>query len=744
MADIAQHIATNFPSPEDGDRFTWGGVRYTYDASPGIWTGAIPEIEATITVTTGDTAPANPEEGNLWFCCDDDNSNNARLYVYVAGNWIDTNPDAPESADDGPTPPDTSVTVSDDGTPLFTGTDVLRVLNLTGSAITSISDRGGGEALITIDKADTPDLPALPSGTDTVPHVLDIPPAGQGDPEWVPISDGAVSLAALSDTNIDPTSITTNHVLGWDGSIWTPREDENTDTLEDLTDTNISGAADGDMLTLRGDSWVAEQLSDNLSATHSSITIDTDTTDLSVPTGLSLSGTELRLTRGGGQSVLSADLSSISGGGSTPVTIDVIGGATTVENAATLNFTGNVTVSTPSSGSTTANITIDRPTFDIEDGSGSTVANGDDVALDTIIFADNLTATVSGSELTVRAAGGSGGGSGTVNQVDSISNPTQIISADNLTSVGAGNTARLYSSLEVASDSSFITDAATLDVIDGLRTEESGTTTDTHGQAMNTASLSLDMNIQNNGTSVNGSDPLHTLNFSDNITARVVDNTATLTVPSNPSVSDEGSLRTVSATNINFVGDGVTVTNRSGNVAEVNIPASGGSGGGSSSSDEAQFLNATTFQTVFDRSDRRFFLHGDSVAGSKHYVVFKNNSATNVHSIYYEFGEPGFTTHGANIGSGRIWGSRSFGIWDHEQGEFSMMTAGAGQNGLSLWRPGAGSALRVLPDSQDAARGREVIEMEVYVKPGGRVDFTISNRELLWMLSSIPIRAPDP
>ena len=34
---------------------------------------------------------------------------------------------------------------------------------------------------------------------------------------------------------------------------------------------------------------------------------------------------------------------------------------------------------------------------------------------------------------------------------------------------------------------------------------------------------------------------------------------------------------------------------------------------------------------------------------------------------------------------------------------------------------------------------RNVIEMEIYVKPGGRVDFTVSDRELLWMLSSIPI-----
>ena len=114
-------------------------------------------------------------------------------------------------------------------------------------------------------------------------------------------------------------------------------------------------------------------------------------------------------------------------------------------------------------------------------------------------------------------------------------------------------------------------------------------------------------------------------------------------MPSNPTVSEDGSVRLSNPSNMNFTGDGVTVTNRGSGTVEVNIPGGGSGGGsGSSSSDEAQFLNASTFQTVFDRSDRRFFLHGDSVAGSKHYVVFKNNSATNVHSIYYEFGEPGF------------------------------------------------------------------------------------------------------
>ena len=198
--------------------------------------------------------------------------------------------------------------------------------------------------------------------------------------------------------------------------------------------------------------------------------------------------------------------------------------------------------------------------------------------------------------------------------------------------------------------------------------------------------------------------PVHTLNFSNNITASVVDNTATLVVPSNPTVSEDGLVRLSNPSNINFTGN-VTVTIRGSGTVEVNIPESSGGGSGSSSSNEAQFLNARTFQTVFDRSDFRFFLNGDSVAGTKHYVVLKNNSATNVHSIFYEFGEAGFTTHDLNIGSGRLWGSRSFGIWDHEQGEFRMMTAGAGQNGFSLWRPGA-CLLYTSPSPRDRQKSR--------------------------------------
>ena len=188
--------------------------------------------------------------------------------------------------------------------------------------------------------------------------------------------------------------------------------------------------------------------------------------NVSVPTGLSLSGNQLLLTRGGGQSVLSADLSSIAGGGSTPVTIEVQeDGTSRVSNAATLNFTDNITV-TGSGTTATISADVERPRYNIQDG-GSLVSGGGNVDLQTLNFSDNLTAAVSGSTLTVSAAGGSGGGSGTVNQVDSISNPTQIVTEENLTSVGVGNTARLYSSLDIDSDGSDITDATTLDVIDG-------------------------------------------------------------------------------------------------------------------------------------------------------------------------------------------------------------------------------------------------------------------------------------
>ena len=128
--------------------------------------------------------------------------------------------------------------MSDDGTPLFAGTDILRVLNFAGSAITSISDQGGGEALVTIDKADTPNTPTAPTGSDPAQYVLNVPPAGEGDPTWES-TDGAISLAGLSDTDI-PDSITTNHVLGFNGTNWTPREDENTDTLACLLYTSPS------------------------------------------------------------------------------------------------------------------------------------------------------------------------------------------------------------------------------------------------------------------------------------------------------------------------------------------------------------------------------------------------------------------------------------------------------------------------------------------------------------------------
>ena len=34
-------MSITFPaSPSNGDTFTWGGTTYTYDSTPGIWTGS--------------------------------------------------------------------------------------------------------------------------------------------------------------------------------------------------------------------------------------------------------------------------------------------------------------------------------------------------------------------------------------------------------------------------------------------------------------------------------------------------------------------------------------------------------------------------------------------------------------------------------------------------------------------------------------------------------------------------------
>ena len=92
-------MAITFPSnPADGDTFTWGGVRYTFDSTPGAWVGSGGSDPV---ILYGTTFPNNGIEGELFYYEGATSGDPARLYVYNGGVWVDAAPaaDAPPIAD---------------------------------------------------------------------------------------------------------------------------------------------------------------------------------------------------------------------------------------------------------------------------------------------------------------------------------------------------------------------------------------------------------------------------------------------------------------------------------------------------------------------------------------------------------------------------------------------------------------------------------------------------------------------
>ena len=82
-------MATNFPaSPSVDDTFTSSGVTYKWDGT--VWK-ATGSGEFVATVTTGDTAPTSPQNGDLWYRTSDN-----RTYLYYddssSQQWVDVSP----------------------------------------------------------------------------------------------------------------------------------------------------------------------------------------------------------------------------------------------------------------------------------------------------------------------------------------------------------------------------------------------------------------------------------------------------------------------------------------------------------------------------------------------------------------------------------------------------------------------------------------------------------------------------
>ncbi len=78
----------NLPdSPANGSTQTVGGIVYTYNSSKGYWTAAS-SGGGTIQVTTSDSAPSSPADGDLWYDTDD-----GGMFVYYAdgssNQWVE-------------------------------------------------------------------------------------------------------------------------------------------------------------------------------------------------------------------------------------------------------------------------------------------------------------------------------------------------------------------------------------------------------------------------------------------------------------------------------------------------------------------------------------------------------------------------------------------------------------------------------------------------------------------------------
>ena len=359
MASLADFIKENHPSPTDGDNFIWGGVRYTYDATPGIWAGALPQPDAlTDGAATSTTAPEDPEDGDLWF-------DGAKLNVRVGDVWEDANPQ-PTAEDLGVV----STIVVGDGS--ATVQDVSQVNFSSASADTpriEVSDGSGGVANVLVYFPNPPelpeaDVPAVPTNTvqGTSTNFVTNKPADNGDPSWVPLADAVSS-----------------------------------ESINSFSDVSAGSATDGQLLTYNStsNSWVAANPPSGPDAVTvaedgKSVTIGTDTTQIPVVTSGTAGGALTLMTNDGDN--VTIDLSGIvSGlglataeqlaslqqavddGAEVPeVTFDklnlVVGGN---ENINTINVGGDLTVTSDATGVVTliSNTVVPTPSFEVrEDG----------------------------------------------------------------------------------------------------------------------------------------------------------------------------------------------------------------------------------------------------------------------------------------------------------------------------------------------------------------------------------------
>ena len=774
-SNLIDYIDSLFPDgPVEGSEFIWGGVRYVFDSSPGIWTGAIPDPAEVQNVATGGESPTNPLEGDLWY-------DGQRLMVRDNDAWIDASP--------SPTPEELAntpfLTTFKDGDEVSGVAENTRIMDFVGDGVEVTGDGSTGTAIVTIGSTGLPNLPE--STSDATNYILNVPQTGGADPTWQEAATG-VSLQELTDTNVPnagsitmdhvltwsgsawvprptapgslgaltdtsiPSSITSDHVLTWTGSAWAPAAPA-AGTLSGLLDTAISSPTDGQVLKYNGTSWVSADDDDtvvSVSPTRNSITVDGTRTELTTPETLTLASDGTTLTLGRNNATdLTVDLAALSGEDNA-ATIIVQEDGTTEVSAATINFTGDL-VDVDTTG-TTATINIDSSNepatiritedsaertnaartlnFDGDDFNITTNTDGSiaSIAIDTDNIPPGLTGVTvqnSGSQISSTAT--------TLNFGDRItatgSGSTITISADEQAGTGGGG-----NPLQVQSGGIVLgTDVTNIIMRDSSNFDYFSSHTSNNNQTVEFRFNDLpdipsqtSLTIQDSGTDVVSGLDDNILNFAGSLEVTNENGVATITQPNLTLAKDNTTVLSNPGV-IDFTGN-VNVTNRGGGRVEVNVPDSGGSSGGGGTPD----LSPILVQTSFNKSSTKFtkdqWHFSGGTYGSKYRLMFKNNHATNYYNVRYRFNLATSKTPNDNIASGIIYNGAeaSSGLWDSDNEEFLIYTPG--HNGGAAWRPD--SFRRIAP--------RESVLMEIDLHADGRVSFYSDNDTyILWNFATL-------
>ena len=179
-------MAYNFPdSPSNGDTFTLNGVTYAYNSTKGVWkdtaVGVFPA-----TVTSSDTAPSNPNTGDLWYRTDD-----STLYVYYndgsSSQWVGV------SGPTGPAGP--AGTNGADGADGADGSSVISYANFAAFPTTNntAGDFGFAQDTKALYMWDGTAWEVVASGNDETPVITTEPPTT----EQALNSDGSTSTVTM-------------------------------------------------------------------------------------------------------------------------------------------------------------------------------------------------------------------------------------------------------------------------------------------------------------------------------------------------------------------------------------------------------------------------------------------------------------------------------------------------------------------------------------------------------------------